>query len=235
MKDARRYAMNEGVKCTEGSTRLLVKTLSFGGRARRSREAYFPERSDVRMSLPCDGALLNGSFNYSMSKFGSLRVGAVLGKRRVSRSHSMIDCRRFLQGLLATAALFASVAHAQSGTTGPVATVGGSLQFVQEGSAYVAQIDGQPFDRVNGSRLRHFDDTSGPHEAVARMLVEEGNGLVLYDFRRKPPAVERIGRRLRIDSVYWQRDEAVLRTGEGWYRFQRGTLTKLTSSKTIYH
>jgi hypothetical protein len=58
---------------------------------------------------------------------------------------------------------------------------------------------------------------------------------VLYDFRRKPQAVERIGRRLRIDSVYWQRDEAVLRTGEGWYRFQRGTLTKLTSSKTIYH
>ncbi|SAL61887.1 hypothetical protein AWB66_03597 [Caballeronia telluris] len=147
----------------------------------------------------------------------------------------MIVCRRVLQVLFAAATLVASVAHAQSVTAGPVATVAGALQFVQEGSAYVAQIDGQPFDRVNNNRLRHFDDTSGAHEAVARMLVEEGNGLVLYDFRRKPPAVERIGRRLRIESVYWQRDEAVLRTGEGWFRFQRGTLTKLTSSKTIYH
>jgi hypothetical protein len=147
----------------------------------------------------------------------------------------MIDWRGFVRGAIAAAALAASVAHAQSGTAGPVATVGGSLQFVQDGGAYAAQLDGRTFDRVNAGRLRHFDDASGAHETVARMLVEEGNGLVLYDFRRNPPAVERIGRRLRIESVYWQRDEAVLRTGEGWYRFQRGTLTKLTSSKTIYH
>ncbi|MDR5751494.1 MULTISPECIES: hypothetical protein [unclassified Caballeronia] len=84
MNDAKRYAMNEGVECTEGCTPLLVKTLSLAARARRSREAYFPERSDARMSLPGDSALVNGSFNYAMSKFGSLRVGAVLGKRRVS-------------------------------------------------------------------------------------------------------------------------------------------------------
>jgi hypothetical protein len=67
------------------------------------------------------------------------------------------------------------------------------------------------------------------------MIVEGNDGLVLYDFRRNPPAVERIGRRLKLDGVYWQRDEVVLRSTEGWYRFQRGTLTKLTSSKTIYH
>jgi hypothetical protein len=84
MNDAKRYAMTEGVKCTEGCTPSLVKTLSSAARAWRSREGYFPERSDVRMSLPCGGSLVNGSFNYAMSKFGSLRVDAVLEKRRVS-------------------------------------------------------------------------------------------------------------------------------------------------------
>ena len=104
-----------------------------------------------------------------------------------------------------------------------------------DGAAYVAQVDGRVFDHLNANRLRHFDETSGAHGAVARMIVEGNDGLVLYDFRRNPPAVERIGRRLKLDGVYWQRDEVVLKSTEGWYRFQRGTLTKLTSSKTIYH
>jgi hypothetical protein len=137
--------------------------------------------------------------------------------------------------LVASVASGASGVHAQSSASGPIATAGGALQFVPDGAAYVAQVDGRAFDHLNASRLQHFDETSGAHGAVARMIVEGNDGLVLYDFRRKPPTVERIGRRLKLDGVYWQRDEVVLKSTEGWYRFQRGTLTKLTSSKTIYH
>ncbi|SAL20326.1 hypothetical protein AWB68_00739 [Caballeronia choica] len=147
----------------------------------------------------------------------------------------MID-RRWKGLLMAVlVASGASGAHAQSSASGPIATTGGALQFVPDGAAYVAQVDGRVFDHLNANRLRHFDETSGAHGAVARMIVEGNDGLVLYDFRRNPPAVERIGRRLKLDGVYWQRDEVVLKSTEGWYRFQRGTLTKLTSSKTIYH
>ena len=40
---------------------------------------------------------------------------------------------------------------------------------------------------------------------------------------------------MKLDGVFWQGDEIVLKTAEGWFRLQRGTLTKLVSSKTIYH
>jgi len=137
--------------------------------------------------------------------------------------------------LAAILAVLQGTAHAQSSDSGPIATAGGSLQFVREGAAYVAQIDERAFDRLNASRLQHFDDLSGPRETVARMLVESNDGVVLYDFRRNPPALERIGRRLKLVGVYWQGDEVVLKSTEGWYKYQRGTLTKLKSSKTIYH
>jgi hypothetical protein len=119
-------------------------------------------------------------------------------------------------------------------SAGPIRTIGGSVLFVQQGNGFEAQIDGKPFDRFNAGRINHFDEPSG-----ARMIVEAFDSgvpeLVLYDFSKRPPAVERIGRRMKLTGVFWQRDEVVLKSADGWFRFQRGTLTKLVSSKTIYH
>lgn len=141
--------------------------------------------------------------------------------------------RRWWFGLVAF--VLSGASHAQSSAAGPIATSGGALQFVANEGMQIAQIDGREFDRVKASRLRHFDDPSGPRESVSRMIVETGDDLVLYDFRRNPPVVEKIGRRLKLVGVYWQPDEAVLKSTDGWFKFQRGKLTKLTSSKTIYH
>jgi hypothetical protein len=123
-------------------------------------------------------------------------------------------------------------AQAQAGSEAaePIHTVSGVLTFVRDGNAQIAQLDGQPFDRLDAPRLTHFDDPSH-----TRVIVEGAASIALYDFRKKPPAVERIGRRLKLQSVYWQGDEVVLKTTDGWYRFQHGTLTALKSSKTIYH
>jgi len=35
--------------------------------------------------------------------------------------------------------------------------------------------------------------------------------------------------------VFWQGDEVVMQGSQGWFRFQRGVLTKLQSSTTTYH
>jgi len=116
----------------------------------------------------------------------------------------------------------------------PLQTVGGKVTFVQQGNGIDAQLDGTTFDRLSARRIVRHVEPSG-----ARMIVEASDGgapeLLLYDFTKRPPAVERIGRRMKLTGVFWQHDEVVLKSAEGWYRFQRGTLTKLTSSKTVYH
>ncbi len=137
---------------------------------------------------------------------------------------------------LAILAAGTGFAHAQNAETfeGPLKTIGGMVKFKQQNTTFEAQIDGQPFDRFNARRIAHFEEPSG-----ARMLIEAFDGgapeLLLYDFTKRPPAVERMERRMKLLGVYWQRDEVVLKTTDGWFRFQRGTLTKLMSTKTIYH
>src|SRR5258708_947781 len=149
----------------------------------------------------------------------------------------MTALRLFCPLIIATLLVFATVPSAfaqEASSAGPVRTIGGSVLFVQQGNGFEAQIDGTTFDRVSARRIAHFDEPSG-----ARMIVEAFDSgapeLVLYDFSKRPPAVERIGRRMKLTGVFWQRDEIVLKSADGWFRFQRGTLTKLVSSKMIYH
>jgi hypothetical protein len=42
-------------------------------------------------------------------------------------------------------------------------------------------------------------------------------------------------KRMKLTGVFWQGDEVVLKSADGWFRFQRGTLTRLTSSRVIYN
>jgi hypothetical protein len=150
----------------------------------------------------------------------------------------MIALRTFRSLFLAVLLAFASepgaFAQEADSSAGPIRTTGGSVLFVQQANGFEAQIDGKPFDRFNARHIAHFDEPSG-----ARMIVEAFDSgapeLVLYDFSKRPPAVERIGRRMKLTGVFWQRDEVVLKSADGWFRFQRGTLTKLVSSKMIYH
>ena len=67
------------------------------------------------------------------------------------------------------------------------------------------------------------------------VLVETGAGPVLYDFRQHPPLVQRSGMRMTVKRVFWQSDEVVMQSSQGWFRFKRGALTKLQSSTTTYH
>ena len=140
----------------------------------------------------------------------------------------------FLAVLLAFATVQNAFAQEADSSAGPIRTMGGSVSFVQQGNGFEAQIDGKPFDRFNARHIAHFDETSG-----ARMIVEAFDSgtpeLFLYDFSKRPPTVERVGRRMKLTGVFWQRDEVVLKSADGWFKFQRGTLTKLVSSKTIYH
>ncbi|MDN7176761.1 hypothetical protein M0D69_01735 [Caballeronia sp. SEWSISQ10-4 2] len=150
----------------------------------------------------------------------------------------MTALRRIRPLIVATLLLFTTVprvfAQEADSSTGPIRTIGGSVLFVQQGNGFEAQIDGKPFDRLNAGRIAHFDEPSG-----TRMIVEAFDSgapeLVLYDFSKRPPAVERIGRRMKLTGVFWQGNEVVLKSADGWFRFQRGTLTKLVSSKMIYH
>ena len=146
--------------------------------------------------------------------------------------------RQFFPLMIAALLVFAVVpgvfAEEADTNAGPIRTTGGSVVFVQQGAAFEAQIDGKPFDRLNGGRIAHFEEPSG-----ARMIVEAFNNgapeLVLYDFTKRPPTVERMSKRMKLTGVFWQRDEVVLKSADGWYRFRHGTLTKLTSSKMTYH
>ncbi|GLU31993.1 hypothetical protein WKR88_07585 [Trinickia caryophylli] len=141
--------------------------------------------------------------------------------------------RRLFLGALA-AASFATCVQAQSNAPGPLATPSGALQFARADRDFVGTLDTQIFDRFAASSLTHFDDDGNASGTVMRTLVQTDFGPVLYDFRRRPPLVQRAGKRMTIKRVFWQADEAVMQTSQGWFRLKGGVLTKLQSSKTTY-
>lgn len=130
---------------------------------------------------------------------------------------------------------FATDAYAQSNASGPLVTPAGTLQFVQVDRHFEGMLDGQVFDRVAANTLMHFDDVDGANDTVARMLVQTDSGPVLYDFRRRPPLVQRANKGTTIKRVFWQGDEVVMQGSEGWFRFRSGVFSKLQSSMTTYH
>lgn len=144
------------------------------------------------------------------------------------------DRKRWFFAVLATLS-FATCAHAQSSAAGPIATVSGELQFERNERGFVAMLDTKPFDRFDANTLAHFDDAGNANDTVARMLVQTEAGPVLIDFRRRPPLVQRTGRRMTVKRVFWQGDEVVMQGSQGWFRFVGGELTKLQSSSTTYH
>ena len=96
-------------------------------------------------------------------------------------------------------------------------------------------LDKDVFDRFSANALTHFDDVDSANDNVTRTLVQTDSGPVLYDFRRHPPLVQRSGKRMTVRRVFWQGDEVVMQSSQGWFRFQGGVLTKLQSSITTYH
>ena len=141
---------------------------------------------------------------------------------------------RLLLAALA-AASFATCAHAQSNATGSFTTPSGTLQFVRDDHDFVAMLDKDVFDRFDATTLAHFDEVGQDGGTITRMLVQTAYGPVLYDFRRHPPLVQRANTRMTIRRAYWQPDEVVMQSPEGWFRFRNGTLTRLQSSTTTYH
>ncbi|WP_027794472.1 hypothetical protein [Paraburkholderia acidipaludis] len=141
--------------------------------------------------------------------------------------------------LAALAASFAICAHAQSNASDSLVTPSGTLQFVRDDHDFVAMLDKEIFDRFDAKTLTHFDEAgqqnSQERGTITRMLVQTAYGPVLYDFRRRPPLVQRSNVRMTVRRVYWQPDEVVMQGSEGWFRFKNGTLTKLQSSTTTYH
>jgi hypothetical protein len=141
--------------------------------------------------------------------------------------------RLFLAAIAAS--FFATWAHAQSDEAGPFATPAGAVQFEREGHGFVATVDKNVFDRFDAKALTHFDDVGDAGDAVSRMLVQSEGGLVLYDFRRRPPVAERVGTGMTVRRVFWQGDEVVMQGPQGWFRFRQGVLTKLQSMVKVYH
>jgi hypothetical protein len=150
--------------------------------------------------------------------------------------------KRFFFAALA-ACSFVFSAHAQSGQSspssqssesGPFMTPGGTMQFVRDDRDFVALFDNRIFDRFDAKTVVHYDDVSGAGGKLQRMLVQTDSGPVLYDFRRSPPLVQRIGKRMVVKRVFWQGEEVVMQGDSGWYGFQRGALTKLQSSTSVY-
>jgi len=142
--------------------------------------------------------------------------------------------RRLLLAALA-ATSFMTCVHAQSNASGPLVTPAGKLQFVRVGRDFEGMLDKEIFDRFSASTLTHFDDVGNTDDSVTRMLVQTDSGLVLYDFRHHPPLVQRSGKRMTVKRVFWQGDEVVMQSSQGWFRFKGGVLTKLQSSTTTYH
>lgn len=136
---------------------------------------------------------------------------------------------------IASTMLFAAHAFAQSDAAGPIATKAGTLNFLRDESGMAAVIDTQAFDRFDAKRIAHFDETAGTSGTVSRMLVQTDSGPILYDFRRHPPLVQRTSQRMTVKRVFWQGEEVVMQSNLGWYGFQRGKLTRLQSTTTIYH
>jgi hypothetical protein len=141
--------------------------------------------------------------------------------------------RRFFAALAATC--LATYVHAQSSDAGPLATPAGTLQFARTDREFAGMLDNAVFDRFGATALMHFDETGSASDAVTRTLVQTDTGPVLYDFRRRPPLVQRTGRRMTVRRVFWQGDEVVMQGSQGWFRFKRGVLTPLQSSTTTYH
>ncbi|MFM0340400.1 hypothetical protein [Paraburkholderia fungorum] len=141
--------------------------------------------------------------------------------------------RLFLAALAATS--FATCVHAQSNASGPFVTPSGELQFVRVDRDFAGMLDKEVFDRFSANTLTHFDDVGNANGTVTRSLVQTDSGPVLYDFRRRPPLVQRSDKRMTVKRVFWQDDEVVMQSSQGWFRFKRGVLTKLQSSTTTYH
>ncbi|MCG5073700.1 hypothetical protein [Paraburkholderia tagetis] len=141
--------------------------------------------------------------------------------------------KRLLLAALA-AASFAPCAHAQSHAPGALATPTGTLQFVRDDRDFVAILDKDIFDRFDAKTLTHFDDVGPDGGTITRTLVQTAYGPVLYDFRRRPPLVQRANMRMTVKRVFWQPDEVVMQGSDGWFRLKNGTLTKLQSTKTTY-
>jgi hypothetical protein len=141
--------------------------------------------------------------------------------------------RLFLAAL--AAASFATCVHAQSSESGPLVTPSGTLEFARVDRDFVAMLDSKIFDRFDANTLTHFDDVGDTNDTVARTLVQTDSGPVLYDFRDHPPLVLRAGKRMTVKRVFWQEHEVVMQGSQGWFRFNRGGLTKLQSSITTYH
>ncbi|CAE6823811.1 hypothetical protein [Paraburkholderia haematera] len=142
--------------------------------------------------------------------------------------------RRLLLAALA-ATSFVTCVHAQSNASGPLLTPSGNLQFVRVDRDFAGMLDKEIFDRFSASALTHFDDVGDANDSVTRTLVQTDAGPVLYDFRHQPPLVQRSGKRITVKRVFWQGDEVVMQSAQGWFRFQHGVLTKLQSSTTTYH
>lgn len=141
--------------------------------------------------------------------------------------------RIFLAALAATS--FVTCVHAQSNASGPLFTPTGTLQFVRVDHNFEGMLDEKIFDRFSASTLTHFDDVGNANDSVTRTLVQTDSGPVLYDFRQHPPLVQRLDKRMTVTRVFWQGDEVVMQSSQGWFRFKGGALTKLQSSKTTYH
>lgn len=141
--------------------------------------------------------------------------------------------RLYIAALLGV--FFANSIHAQSNDAGPLETPAGQLQFARDSHGFTALLGKDVFDRFGANTLTHFDDVDSGNGSVARALVQTDSGPVLYDFRHRPPLVQRISARMRVKRVFWQGDEVVMQGSQGWFRFQRGVLTKLQSSTTTYH
>ncbi|WP_118180569.1 hypothetical protein [Paraburkholderia phosphatilytica] len=141
--------------------------------------------------------------------------------------------RLLLVALAATA--FATGAHAQSNASGPFVTSQGELQFMRVDGAFVGMLNNEVLDRFSTSTLTHFDEIGEPRDSVTRTLVETDAGPVLYDFRHRPAVVQRVGRRMTVKRVFWQGNEVVMQSSQGWFRFEGGVLTKLQSTTTTYH
>ena len=142
--------------------------------------------------------------------------------------------KRLLLAALATTS-FATCVHAQSDASGPLVTPSGNLQFVRVDHDFTAMLDNDTFDRFSADTLTHFDDVGDENDTVTRTLVQTDAGPVLYDFGHHPPLVLRSGRRMTVKRVFWQGDEVVMQGSQGWFRFNRGVLTKLQSTTTTYH
>ena len=125
--------------------------------------------------------------------------------------------------------------HAQSNAPGPLATPSGALEFVRTGREFVGMLDKEVFDRFGANALTHFDEVGNASDTVTRTLVQTDAGPVLYDFRHRPALVQRSGQRMTVKRVFWQGDEVVMQSSQGWFRFKGGVLTKLQSSTTTYH